>query len=587
MRVDSDRPPSLGRVSLTMGSGSTNGSSGISPTSPRSGNGNGTFLHSMFRTTFLPLLRAIFLLWILTSLVFAGGFRTTLEEGPAGIGEGEGVRRVDNHTRTEPRSSQIPKTFAAVPELPDRRYADRIARLSLLGPPSPSCFSDSRNEPPFDSLLILAQGRSGSTSLLRLLNRIPCVNIRGENPDLFHSLLGANSFRSKLIELATNSSHWGSAHWNSTSVNKKPSWFNRMDLKASDEVLRELIGESLEHVPGKVVSGFKSITLFLSFTYAQSVSFLDDWIDLFPRTLIVFLTRNGVEASGWWRATEDAADKLAEQAKGFARFADAVRDGRYLDVSEHSRVEVAEVSFEDMVGCNLDALAPIHALLGHSFDAPTCAEIMRDNIEDYGIAMSEDDYSTVQGTKGWTYGHRIFELPSEPNLDFGAFQLATELVPAFDKSDPPEHASAPLFQTSQKLHLGKALHSPVLSSNKKRAAAPCRKWTSDRAFKATIEVRVPGTLLPKCNDTPHGSYSVHLLVDDKPLLSRRFELGGQGADFRYTMELLPWMAVEVCAVPELDRKVKKGDAGVCQPVLVTVAVIRGGRGGSDGMNEDS
>ncbi|KAI9002491.1 hypothetical protein DFJ74DRAFT_714019 [Hyaloraphidium curvatum] len=468
-------------------------------------------------------------------------------------------------------------------------HARAAASLSQLGPPSPACFEHGAPEPLYDTVILLAQGRSGSTSLLRLLNSLPCTNIRGENPALFIRLLGGRSFRQGTEELQANASLWTGEHWDKASTASKPAWWNRVEMSRVDGVLKLLIEDTLEHVPGKIVSGWKSIILFLSQNYDESVHFLDDWIRLFPRTLILLLTRKGVEKSGWWRITPDSAMKLQRQAARYADFVAAVEAGRYRSADfPGAKVAAVPLDYDNVVACR--GLEPLFSHLGQRFDPDSCRRIMGVNVEDYGITMSDYDFSTEQGHLGWTYGFRAVN-PLSSAAPHGPFRQTTEirdpppgippttlplslLVPPPDK----EHLAVP--HRDSPLALGVARHWPSLSPNKRKAAATCRKWTSHVSSRAAATVAVP-LPIARCDPAlyPHNGYHVHLLVDGSPAVSRSFSLGGPGGGFRHELELKPGTELELCVAPAVERPGRRGDLGLCGPLAATLAVVRIGSGG--------
>lgn len=309
-----------------------------------------------------------------------------------------------------------PALLAQGPQSPGTAaYYDPIAStLSRLGPPAPSCF-EGLDKPPavprkWDTVLIIAQGRSGSTSLLRLLNTLPCYNIRGENPNVFTYVVGkgprppkkqtGDTYMQAVGMIAEKMEPW-QEKWHDTDMKQKPSWFNRLDVPRSNAVVRLLVSETLEHVPDRVTSGFKSITLFSPRGQNYNISrwFMDDWIRLFPRTGVVFITRKGVENSGWWRVTGNSAGLMATQAEWFARFHQEIPQRYKKDSLPKQRVESVMVDYDDLVKCRHvpgSTLEAMYQMLGETWDPSRCKAVMGTNIEDWGVAMSEFEFSGVQ-----------------------------------------------------------------------------------------------------------------------------------------------------------------------------------------------
>ncbi|KAI9004374.1 hypothetical protein DFJ74DRAFT_693183 [Hyaloraphidium curvatum] len=462
-------------------------------------------------------------------------------------------------------------------------FAPLEDRLARLGPPRESCFLPGAPPRRFDMVLVIAQGRSGSTSLLRLLNTLPCFNVRGENPALFDHLLGRSSFRAAADLLATKGGAWHMSKWTDTQLPAKPAWFNRFDTARTDALLRLLVVDALEHVPGKVTSGFKSITLFTPFEspYEVSRAFVDDWVKLFPRTALVFITRKDAAKSAWWRSTADGNETLARQAASFVTFKAEVDEGRYArEEFPGAAVATAWLDYEDVIKCRHGPgtpLAGLYELLGETWDSDRCSAVMEHTLEDYGIAMSELDYSGIQGHKGWMYGYRliILPLPDEGKpIEFGPFHPMS--VQRNVSGIIPDWTAQP-FPAVPELILGVALHFPTIKAGRTRGAVPCRTWRSDVTLSAFAEVTMPPLLAP-CNGThPHFGYASVLLVNGTYMASRRFVLGSEGGSFKVALDLTVGTEVELCVLPDVRGTV--GPTGLCQPALSLLSVIRaGGKG---------
>lgn len=542
---------------------------------------------SAVTSRFSSLIRTTSILWLIvgTFMVFSLRSKSGGEEGAATTElkapSPLAVADPSNPRETSARPTPALDLFAPVA----REFQSQgISQLVRLGPAGPECFGEDAREPPFETVLVLAQqGHSGSTSLLRLLNSMPCMNIRGEN-SLFGRLLGLDSFRSRAVDLEGNATRtWNSRHFREVSAETKPTIFNRVNMKRVDSLLKLMIGDTLEHVPGKITSGWKSTNLFFSQPYPESAAIVDDWIKLFPKTLIIVLTRPGVEHSNWWRLMPDPnMNHLGRQAERFSQFVAEVDAGRYRDERKFpgARVAVVPIEYSDVVNCRGVRLAGLHTALGHTFDEQFCQQIMSSSVEDYEIAMSEYDYSTTQGQNGWSYGFRLTSpLAAEQEKEFpafGSFKPTDSLRENPQPELPSEHSAGEPF-TGSPLALGPALHVPSLSPAKKRAAAACRRWKSHLAAAVIADIRVPRPV-DQCDPAsfPHVAYQIHLLVDGAPVLSRRFLLSGLGGEFRYELQLEKGTEVELCAVPVVSRTGKKGDGGLCGPIAATLSVLRAG-----------
>lgn len=557
--------------------------------------------HAMlpFHSRRTELLKNLALIWIgaLSALIYTHGVPGVARVAmllphstpprPPQVALLPGPRKVNNPILLD-RDPMAPTALA---------FRSRAASQHIrLGPAGPDCFSAERAEPNYDTVLLLAQGRSGSTSLLRLLNSLPCTNIKGET-SAFHRLIGRGAFRARVAaEMAApnTTALWSRTHWSKASLENKPAWFHRVVLNRVDRVLELLVSDMLEHVPGKLTSGWKSIINFLQ-SYEESVQFVDDWVTLYPRTLVVMLTRRDAEKSGWWRLNPtESILKLTKQRTGFRRFAGEIRAGRYLNRTAFIRgtkVGAVELDYGDVVGCqNLDQL---YAELGHTFDKPACEAIMGVNVEDYGVAASEYDFSADQGRGGWEYGFRAIN----PRLAIPAYNKVHKLTPfgpfsptnaTVDRgTGPREHVAyfdpqgkqifnpnltdPVVFNETISLSLGPGIHVPTLFPDLGHAA--CRRWTSHTTLKARVDVTAPNPI-ETCGSGQSG-FAIGLLVDAQPVRWKFVPLGQPNStSFKQTMDLKEGTKVELC----VWALVEQGEPRVCGGFAAAFGVVRDAEG---------
>lgn len=341
------------------------------------------------------------------------------------------ARDTDSDAGTKDEVASSPSSVAVTPDYlttnVDRSYyAPIIKELVNLGPPAASCFPDleASNKPQlprktrkFDMVLVVAQGRSGSTSLLRLLNTLPCYNIRGENLFLFAKLIGhgkggplmADTFREALLKLKRDVVHpWNVTRYEEPKLPKKPSYFNRFDMERLDQIEKLAVFDTLQHVPGYITSGFKELRLFNlnAYHYNVSVNFLDQWMTLFPKTAVVFGYREkDIMNSAWWKEGDKAwTEKLLKQQlewfRGFhAEIESGSRYGPNGAVVKSDAIESVMVEFDDLLSCNNakgSGLRDMYEMLGEEFDADKCKNIMDHNVEDMGLAASEANWNGQQ-----------------------------------------------------------------------------------------------------------------------------------------------------------------------------------------------
>lgn len=191
-------------------------------------------------------------------------------------------------------------------------------------------------------LFIFAQGRSGSTLLLELLNEIDGVNICGENNGALKHL---EKFHGCLRESIRNSHPWGDDKPKFTyreilEKELKPAWYNVFEYKSILEQLRSLIREMYNPHGDYRVWGFKEIRHGLGGTYNAFESELDFIKLMFPGSRFVFNTRSihDLLQSGWWADhPERSRKRLSYQYACFEEYFKIHNDYCYM------------VAYEDIV----------------------------------------------------------------------------------------------------------------------------------------------------------------------------------------------------------------------------------------------
>ncbi|KAI9018179.1 hypothetical protein DFJ74DRAFT_676279 [Hyaloraphidium curvatum] len=510
--------------------------------------------------------------------------------------DGELVARLDGAaalSRTSPHANRAGQLSPAQLALGPRSeaalsfYAPLIRSLSALGPPAPECFRPDAPPRRFDTVLVVAQGRSGSTSLVRLLNSaFKCYNVRGENSGIFSALGSFAAARAKTGAQGP-ANGWDREPWSQASLKRKPAWFNRYDDGRSDGLLRLLAGEMIQHVPGLVTSGFKSITLFLEgnggIRWNASLAFIDHWIDLFPRTAIILLSRPGVEKSGWWRSTRSSDRLLAKQHAWMREFHGLVQGGRYRDPAHPDRrVESAELDYADLVSCHPgSSIQRMYDVLDEPWNEGACRQIMAHNVEDNGLADSGSQFSPEQGSRGFTYGYRLLDAPSETPSDPAHYGAAIGgFVPFTDFTNGSigmEHRAQPFPGNKTRVAVAKGFSVPtadVVEGGKIVLAAACTRFVSRSALQADAVARVPGLLSP-CKSA-HKGFAVLLLVRDKVSAGAFVELGGNGTYVRAPFDAAAGEEPEMCVLPTFDGRREAGWHRMCVPLLSQLVIMRRG-----------
>jgi len=157
-------------------------------------------------------------------------------------------------------------------------------------------------------VLICATGRSGSTTLQRIINTIPNSNICGENYGAINSLL---DFYVKLHASSTDyvPGHYKPASYEDIiSKNVKPSWYNSYQIPEMEQKIRDLIIAMFKKNSNTNLWGFKEIRY-----ENKRYNLLKTFKQLFPQTKVIIQIRENISAqsqSGWYKNNKNAKKNL-------------------------------------------------------------------------------------------------------------------------------------------------------------------------------------------------------------------------------------------------------------------------------------
>jgi len=157
-------------------------------------------------------------------------------------------------------------------------------------------------------VLICATGRSGSTTLQRIINTIPNSNICGENYGAINSLL---DFYVKLHATSSDyvPGHYKPAYYEEIiSKNVKPAWYNSYKMPEMEQKLRQLIITMFKKDSNTKLWGFKEIRYD-----NQKVKLLKMFKALFPQTKVIIQIRLNIAAqsqSSWHKQDKNAIQNL-------------------------------------------------------------------------------------------------------------------------------------------------------------------------------------------------------------------------------------------------------------------------------------
>ena len=205
-------------------------------------------------------------------------------------------------------------------------------------------------------VLICATGRSGSTTMMRLINTIPDSNICGENFAAINSLL---EFYRRVKKSTMNNipGHLKPFSYDClVSNNIKPAWYKMMIINM------------FKNKETTTLWGFKEIRYD-----SGDVEYLKDFKELFPQTKVIIQVRENIEnqsKSGWFKNDSNAVNFLKKTSKQLAEFAIQNKEWCYL------------TSFERMFDRN--NLYNIFSFIDcrGKYDENKITEVLNNNIKD-------------------------------------------------------------------------------------------------------------------------------------------------------------------------------------------------------------
>uniref|UniRef100_A0A6C0ERB3 Sulfotransferase domain-containing protein n=1 Tax=viral metagenome TaxID=1070528 RepID=A0A6C0ERB3_9ZZZZ len=181
-------------------------------------------------------------------------------------------------------------------------------------------------------ILICASGRSGSTTMQRILNTIPNSNICGENFGAINSLL---EFYSRLKHSTANNvpGRLNPIKYETIISKKiKPSWYNSYNLIEVTNQIRSMITNMFKLNENNNVWGFKEIR------YSNgSIKYIKEFKELFPQTKVIIQIRENIanqSNSGWFKNNKNSIQFLTQMNKELIEFYNNNTDFCYFTTFE-------------------------------------------------------------------------------------------------------------------------------------------------------------------------------------------------------------------------------------------------------------
>jgi hypothetical protein len=157
-------------------------------------------------------------------------------------------------------------------------------------------------------ILICATGRSGSTTLQRIVNIIPNSNICGENFGAVNSLLEFYK-RIKTTTFEYVPGHLRPASYEDIiSKNVKPSWYNSYNFQQTVSMIKILIASLFKNSETTNMWGFKEIRYDNG-----NINYIKEFKELFPQTKVIIQVRANIQAqsqSSWLKKDKNAIQYL-------------------------------------------------------------------------------------------------------------------------------------------------------------------------------------------------------------------------------------------------------------------------------------
>lgn len=217
-------------------------------------------------------------------------------------------------------------------------------------------------------VLICATGRSGSTTMLRLINTIPNSNICGENFSAINSLLEFY----RRIKKSTVSKIPGNfnpiSYKEIVKQNIKPAWYNSYNYNSIVHLIKITIINMFKNSDTTNIWGFKEIR-YLS----GDIHYIKDFKELFPQTKVIVQIRENIQAqskSGWFRNDKNAIPFLNKTSEELINFALANKEWCYLTSFERMFDRNNLKNIFTFIGC------------GENYDENKITEILNNNIKD-------------------------------------------------------------------------------------------------------------------------------------------------------------------------------------------------------------
>ena len=167
-------------------------------------------------------------------------------------------------------------------------------------------------------ILICATGRSGSTTMQRIMNTMPNANICGENYGAINSLLEFYRRIKKTTFKEVPGKLNPASYSEIIEKNVKPAWYNSYNFEEIVNNIRKTIISLFKNVSESNIWGFKEIRYD-----SGDINYIRDFKELFPKTKVIIQIRENVaqqSKSSWHKHNKNAVQYLHNLNKELIHF---------------------------------------------------------------------------------------------------------------------------------------------------------------------------------------------------------------------------------------------------------------------------
>ena len=181
-------------------------------------------------------------------------------------------------------------------------------------------------------ILICATGRSGSTTIQRIINSVPNSNICGETFGAINSLLEFYK-RIKTTTFDYVPGHLRPASYEDIiSKDVKPSWYNSYNFQQTVSMIKMMIVSLFKNTSATNMWGFKEIRYDNG-----NIKYLKEFKELFPQTKVIIQIRGNIAAqsqSSWLKKDKNAIQYLNTLNNEFYNFYNQNKEWCYFTTFE-------------------------------------------------------------------------------------------------------------------------------------------------------------------------------------------------------------------------------------------------------------